>query len=183
MKRIFFLTALIVVSLFIGVWCATYGYQLFLNKLTFRTFTGKTEQVVSNPIVFQSIGKEILLLSDFKGKYVVLDFWSSTCGVCIEKFPKTQKLYEKYNDNPSVIVYSVFCRIDKKGETVQIGSQILTERGYTFPVLSIDMNDPALKEIGVTAFPTVIVFDMDGKLIFRGHIENALKYLVELTGD
>lgn len=156
------------------------GYGYYGNYLNFGSFTGKTEQVVGQPIVFQNVEEEDIALSNFRGQYLVLDFWSSSCGVCFKKFPDVQELYEKYKDHSAVLVYSVFCRMDDRKETIETGVDLLKERGYTFPVLSMEMENPVLKEIGVTAFPTVIIFDPDGKLIFRGNLEYAEKYLNKL---
>lgn len=36
-------------------------------------------------------------LSDLKGKYVLLDFWSSSCGPCRGQFKSLRKIYSKYN--------------------------------------------------------------------------------------
>uniref|UniRef100_UPI000693A87B TlpA disulfide reductase family protein n=1 Tax=Flammeovirga sp. OC4 TaxID=1382345 RepID=UPI000693A87B len=41
-------------------------------------------------------GKEVAL-SDYKGKYVLLDFWSSGCGPCRREHPNLRKAYNKYN--------------------------------------------------------------------------------------
>lgn len=43
-------------------------------------------------------------LSDFKGKLLLLDFWASWCGACIEAFPKLQALQEQYNNEIQVIL-------------------------------------------------------------------------------
>jgi len=43
-------------------------------------------------------------LSDFKGKYVVIDFWSTNCGPCMAAIPDIEKFVKR---NPSVEVISL----------------------------------------------------------------------------
>ena len=47
-------------------------------------------------------GKEVKL-SDYKGQYVVLDFWGTWCGWCIKGMPEMKKMYEKYGDKVEII--------------------------------------------------------------------------------
>lgn len=58
-------------------------------------------------------------LSDFKGKLVILDFWSTTCTACIDNFPKMSSLQKVYTDkiqillvNPHKTVYETEERVN-----------------------------------------------------------------------
>jgi thiol-disulfide isomerase/thioredoxin len=57
---------------------------------------------ISNIINYKSaLGKAITTakISDFKGKLLILDFWATSCGTCISKFPEEIGLQKKYWDN------------------------------------------------------------------------------------
>ncbi|MES2378463.1 MAG: TlpA disulfide reductase family protein [Bacteroidota bacterium] len=43
-------------------------------------------------------------LSDFKGKWVILDFWGTFCGSCIEAFPKMQGLQDKFGSQLQILL-------------------------------------------------------------------------------
>lgn len=47
-------------------------------------------------------GKDVSL-SEFKGKWVILDFWGSWCIWCIKGFPELKDAYAKYKDRLEVI--------------------------------------------------------------------------------
>jgi len=41
--------------------------------------------------------------SDFKGKYIILDFWARNCASCLQGFPSMEKLQEKYKDKIQIL--------------------------------------------------------------------------------
>ncbi|MGH2623891.1 MAG: TlpA family protein disulfide reductase, partial [Sphingobacterium sp.] len=43
-------------------------------------------------------GKNRMVLKDHKSKVIIIDFWSTYCGACIEGFPKLIELQKKYGD-------------------------------------------------------------------------------------
>ena len=53
-------------------------------------------------------------LSELKGKLVILDFWSTWCGACIESFPKMEQLQKEFGDQIQVILVNTY-----QGDTIQ----------------------------------------------------------------
>lgn len=46
-------------------------------------------------------------ISEFKGKYILLDFWSRGCGPCIASFPKMKELYEEEDGRLAIISLNI----------------------------------------------------------------------------
>lgn len=43
-------------------------------------------------------------LSDYKGKYLLLDFWSRSCGHCIESLPEMEILSDMWKEKVTLSV-------------------------------------------------------------------------------
>ncbi|MDR1340570.1 MAG: TlpA family protein disulfide reductase [Prevotellaceae bacterium] len=164
------------------IWCFWFsiaGYKMWIHKLSYGTFTGKIDAGTNFDIQFQTSSGDTLSLVDFKGKYLLLDCWYTYCGICYKKMPELQKLYDKYAGNNEIKIYGMhsFMKGDRDRnrtpENCSTGTQILENEGYKYPCLAIDIENPVLKELGINFYPTVLLFDRDSKLIFRGGIENA----------
>jgi thiol-disulfide isomerase/thioredoxin len=96
-----------------------------------------------------------LMLSAFKGKTVLLDFWTTWCPPCRADAPALDKLYRKYGEQDLMIVgISV-------SEERPIVEKFLKEHPHSFPIVLTSENEmPRPYQIGV--FPTYIVIDRDG---------------------
>ena len=100
-------------------------------------------------------------LGDLAGRVVVLKFWATWCGPCLAEFPHFVKLLEKYEDDDEV----VFLTVASAGSAPEGVNEILTENGYTFPVL-IDTRGSAL-DFEILGYPTTIYLDPEGLIQFR----------------
>jgi thiol-disulfide isomerase/thioredoxin len=64
-------------------------------------------------ITFQKVinsNDTIANLSDFKDKFIILDFWAVWCGACISELPRLDSLQQKYKDRLSIILVNCMRR-------------------------------------------------------------------------
>jgi len=96
-----------------------------------------------------------LTLSDFKGKTVLLDFWTTWCPPCREDAPALDKLFRKYSERELMIIgFSV-------SEGRDVVEEFLTNHPHSFPVVLTSENEiPSQYQVGV--LPTYIVIQKDG---------------------
>ena len=153
------------------------GYDLWLHRLNFGTFTGRVSYTL--PAKFEAFDQSKSLVTDkgFANKVILLDFWNTSCGICFQKFPQLQKFYEKHKENAAISILAVDAPLegDKEGDAFQA----IKDEKYTFPVvITKDANLP--ERFGVTGYPTTFVIDQKGNVVFKGSIEGATKQAEEL---
>lgn len=104
-------------------------------------------------------------LSDFRGKYVLLDFWASWCGPCRAENPNVVRAYNTYKDkNFTVLSIS----LDNPGKK-QDWLNAIKKDGLTWPQLS-DLKgweNAVSKLYGVSAVPANFLIDPSGKIIAK----------------
>lgn len=77
--------------------------QAFLHGAAGRgQLIGRTAPVID--IEWINSGQAASSLTDFKGKVVILNFWTTWSGLCIKMFPKLRKLQDKYKQKDVVIL-------------------------------------------------------------------------------
>lgn len=103
-------------------------------------------------------------LSDFRGKPVVLNFWSSRCNPCKMEMPDFQEAFEELGEEIQFLMVNI---TDGSWDTVSSASAFLSENGYTFPVF-YDTASSAAYVFSVTSLPTTYFIDADGTAIAYG---------------
>lgn len=94
--------------------------------------------------------KEIVL-DEFSGKVVLINFWASWCAACMAEMPSIQKLYEIYKDSGFIVIG---VNVDENPEKVVPG--IVSKLGLTFQNYT-DIDGKLSEAFGVVAIPYSIV--------------------------
>jgi len=134
-----------------------------LPSLLEASFT-KTESTTFPPFRLETLDGVGFSSTTFAGKVVVLDFWATWCGPCIQAFPEYQRLHEKYRDNPEIAFYAV--NTSWRNDTREMAQQFMRERGFTFPAV-YDSLSRASTLLNIRSIPTTLVFDRKGVLRLR----------------
>lgn len=104
-------------------------------------------------------------LSDFRGKPVVVNFWASWCSPCKSEMPEFQELYEEYGEEIHFLMVNL---TDGSRETVETASDFIASAGYTFPVYFDTENSNAATTYGTYSIPVTYFFDAEGHAIAQG---------------
>lgn len=105
-------------------------------------------------------GKE-LALSDFRGKYVVLDFWASWCGDCRRDIPNIKALYEKYSPKGVEFVGVSF---DDNAERWQNAIKEFGLKYHQVSELKKWKTTDIYAAYGIKWIPTIYIIGPDGKV-------------------
>lgn len=125
--------------------------------------------------LFDNKGKEVKL-SDFYGKPIILNFWATWCGYCIQEMPDFQKAYEEYGDEIQFLIVNTDDGTEK-------GEKFIKDKGYTFPTY-YDLEYSAAITYGITGIPRTIALDKDGLIRYNrsGMIDaKALESIIEMV--
>ncbi len=105
-------------------------------------------------------------LSDFKGKIIILDMWSTYCSACIEAFPKMQALQDKFKARIQVLLVNPYPAEDDPDERIkQVLARVKQRTGLTLTV-PMPLHDTMLNHLFPhETVPHVVVINEKGIMI------------------
>lgn len=114
---------------------------------------------------------DTLRLSDFKGKYVLLDFWASWCQPCRKENPNIVEAYKRYRKRNFVVVS---ISLDGKKEQWEKGVKVdkLIWRSHASDLLK--WRSPVVQLYEIKGIPANFLLDTNGVIIARDLQSEAL---------
>jgi len=135
-------------------------FLIFIGRYGFLNLDAVTKNIhsrkinISPKIVLKTSEDKTIQLDTIKNKVIVLDFWTTSCGVCFRKFPDFDNIYSKYKNNPKIELYAV--NIPIKRDTLGQAKKMISYYKYNFPVLYAKSDSIPLS-LNFNGYPHLII--------------------------
>jgi len=103
-------------------------------------------------------GDTVAPIDQFKGKVVLLNFWTANCVQCINEMPELERLSQSLAGQNAVVVTVT----DDSAEQVQ---RFLKHTPLNLPVFLASEDTPA--DFRINGYPTTVILDKKGAAVFR----------------
>lgn len=113
-------------------------------------------------ISFTDRAEKALTLADFRGRVVLLNYWATWCGPCVEEMPALERLQARQGgDNFQIVAVS----IDRQG--LPVVEPFLDKIGIKQLPIYLDRTGASMRAFGVRGLPTTILLDREGNELGR----------------
>jgi len=123
-----------------------------------------TSAVVAEPLDFSlpDLKGETQSLSDYRGKWVVVNFWATWCPPCLEEIPDLVMFHETHRDKDAVVLGVNF--EDAGREQIKVFAD---DYLISYPVLLNPGLVPPVPSMTVGGLPTTYLISPEGELVAR----------------
>lgn len=114
---------------------------------------------VPNAFTLSDVNGNEVTLDKFEGKYVYLNFCTTTSYTCLQEFPLLDKLYKKYGKHLEIVSISADKEINDLKSFIQ-------NSGYSWTFLHYGNKPDIIKDFDIRAYPTYFLIGPDKRLIY-----------------
>jgi peroxiredoxin len=116
-----------------------------------------SRDVAARGFVFKDMQGKAQRLSDYRGKWVLVNFWATWCPPCLREIPDLVSLHDAHKDKDLVVIGVA---LDSTQEAVQ---RFVAKHRVSYPIVVGDYK--LAEQVGaVDGLPTTYLFDPSGKV-------------------
>ena len=106
-----------------------------------------------------TLSGDIVSLNDYRGKKIILNFWTTWCAPCREEMPDMQDYYEEGAETDNVEILAV--NLTKMDNGIDKVEAFVKDYGLTFPIL-MDESGSLGDQFQAISIPTTYILDEEG---------------------
>ena len=145
-----------------------------LSLLAIFLLSLSTVSAAANNFVLKDMAGKKHSLSEYKGKWVIVNYWATWCPPCLEEIPDLVALYDSRKNKDLVILGVAFDYQNAKEVTDYVNDMLIS-----YPIVLGD--DDVMKQIGFSdVLPTSYIYNPRGELIKTKHGLVTKQYLDSL---
>lgn len=137
--------------------------------------------MVAPDLAYPDVDGNIVKISDYRGKVLIVDFWASWCGPCRAEIPKVKAIAQEYKDNDKVAFLSI--SIDNKPNKWL--EALEAENMPWKQLLASEAGKEAMAKYSFNGIPFIVAIAPDGTIFRRNlrgdAIRNAIKECLAAT--
>jgi len=141
------------------IFVAAVAVFFFIFKTPQTTKVTLTETGSAPPdFELTDINNNRIKIAELKGSVVLVNFWATWCGSCVEEIPSMERMFRLLSGDSRFKVVTILYKDD-----LQRAKDYMSQNGYTLPVY-MNPDSSAEKTFGITGIPETFILDKKGIL-------------------
>lgn len=148
---------------------------IFFSSLAWAAY--ETDEPVD--FTLAQLGGDDISISDFRGEWVIVNYWATWCAPCRKEIPELSLLHEERQD---VTVLGLAFEELEDADFFEF----LEDFEVSYPILKVDVFEPPEPFGAPKVLPTTVILDPQGRAVkaFLGPVtRDAIEAFVDSTGQ
>lgn len=125
----------------------------------------------------KKLDNSVFSLDQYRGKFVLIDFWGTWCKPCIEFIPELKEINAAFKDKNFVLISVAYDNDSKK--VVDFVKKEQMDWVHVYVDQKNRDNNSLIEKLKISVYPTTILIAPDGKIITRNKPINELKEILK----